>query len=101
QVKINPSKLWYLIVEDQDNSLKMVKYNRNKGVNLLDYTNDLKNIYSKKYSKNKEILESINNICIEGQDDYSIIKNIPNIILENNQTLLSKMMGDLINLLQD
>lgn len=99
QVKVNPNKLWYIIIEDQDNNLKMVKYNRANNINLLDYTTSLKNTYYDMYKNNNEIIEALNNINVEGETDFSIIKNIPLIILENNQTLISKIMTDLINLL--
>ena len=99
QVKVNPNKLWYIIIEDQDNNLKMVKYNRSNGVNLLNYTTELKTVYYHKYKDNKEIIEALNNMNVEGENDFSIIKNIPLIILENGQTLISKIMTDLINLL--
>jgi hypothetical protein len=36
QVKVNPKHTWYIIIEDQEQDLKMVKYNRSQGVNLLD-----------------------------------------------------------------
>lgn len=100
-IKINPNKTWYIIIEDQETDLKMVKYNRCKGVNLLDYTNALKNQYIKFYTNNNQILEQLNNIIVDGESDFSIIKNIPHIVLENNQTLISKITLDLIKLLAD
>jgi len=100
-VKINPNKLWYIVIEDQDNQLKMVKYNRSKGVNLLEYTAELKTVYYHKYKDSADIIEALDKIVVEGEDDFSIIKNIPMIILENGQTLISKISSDLINLLAD
>jgi len=100
-VKVNPNKLWYIVIEDQDNQLKMVKYNRAKGVNLLEYTSELKSVYYHKYKDNNDIIEALNKITVEGENDFSIIKNIPMIILENGQTLISKISSDLINLLSD
>lgn len=100
-VKVNPKKLWYIIIEDQGTDLKMVKYNRHSDVNLLEYTNELKQIYVNHYSQNPEILEALNKIVVEGELDFSIIKNIPNVTLESGQTLLSKISTDLIKLLAD
>jgi hypothetical protein len=100
-VKINPSKLWYIVIEDQDNQLKTVKYNRAKGVNLLEYTAELKTVYYHKYKGNVSITEALDKMVVEGEDDFSIIKNIPMIVLENGQTLISKISADLINLLAD
>lgn len=100
-VKVNPNKLWYIIVEDQDNNLKMVKYNRSKGVNLLEYTAQLKTHYLIKYKSEPGMLEELDKITVEGEDEFSIIKNIPHVLLENGQTLISKIASDLIKLLAD
>lgn len=99
-VKVNPNKLWYILIEDQGTELKTVKYNRSKGVNLIDYTNALKAHYLKEYASNEQMIESINNIIVEGENDFSLIKNIPLITLENGQTLISKITTDLIKLLE-
>lgn len=101
QVKVNPNKLWYIVIEDQDNQLKMVKYNRSQGVNLVEYVAELKNVYYTKYKQNSIIIEALDKIIVEGENDYTVIKNIPIILLENNQTLISKITSDLINLLAD
>ena len=100
-VKVNPNKLWYIVIEDQGTDLKMVKYNRSKGVNLLEYTEQLKNYYIEKYKNEPVVLEMLNNIIVEGENDFSVIKNIPLILLENGQTLISKITTDLIKLLAD
>lgn len=100
-VKVNPKKLWYIIIEDQGTDLKMVKYNRHSDLNLLEYTNELKQIYVNHYSETPEILEALNKITVEGELDFSIIKNIPNVTLEGGQTLLSKISTDLIKLLAE
>lgn len=100
KVKVNPNKLWYILIEDQGTDLKTVKYNRNKGVNLLEYTQQLKEFYLNKYKGNQELIESINQIIVEGEKDFSLIKNIPPMILENGQTLISKITTDLIKLLE-
>ncbi len=101
QVKINPNKLWYIVIEDQDSQLKMVKYNRSQGVNLVEYTNELKQIYHTKYANDPIIIEALNKIVVDGEQDFSTIKNIPLITLENGQTLISKIASDLIKLLAD
>lgn len=99
-VKVNPNKLWYILIEDQGTELKTVKYNRSKGVSLIDYTNALKKYYLKHYVNDSIMTESINNIIVEGENDFSLIKNIPLITLENGQTLISKITTDLIKLLE-
>lgn len=103
KVKINPNKIWYIIVENQDSELKLVKYNRAKGVDLLEYTLELKNHYRIKYKNDNCMLSKIENIEVIGEHDFSIIKNIPNIIIDdiNGLNLLSKITSDLIKLLAD
>lgn len=101
QVKVNPNKLWYIVIEDQDNQLKMVKYNRSKGVNLVEYTTELKTVYYQKYKGNGPIIEALDKIIVEGEDGFSVIKNIPHITIDGGQTLISKIASDLINLLAD
>jgi len=98
-VKVNPTKLWYIVIEDQGTDLKMVKYNRYKGVNLLEYTNDLKDYYLDKFKDDLNIIEQLNKIIVEGEEDFSIIKNIPLITLDSGKTLISKITADLISLL--
>jgi hypothetical protein len=99
-IKVNPNKLWYIVIEDQGTDLKTVKYNRNQGVNLLLYTEKLKEEYIKIYSENNQNLcEKLSKIIVEGNNDFSLIKNIPQIILETGQTLISKIATDLIKLL--
>lgn len=100
KIKVNQNKVWYILVENQDNELKMVKYNRTKGVNLLEYCAELKQHYRTKY-KNDPILEKIETIEVIGENDFSIIRNIPQIQLESGSTLLSKITSDLIKLLAD
>jgi hypothetical protein len=100
KIKVNQNKVWYVIVENQDNELKMVKYNRAKGVNLLDYCAELKAYYRIKY-KNDPILEQIETIEVIGENDFSVVKNIPDVTLESGITLLSKITSDLIKLLAD
>lgn len=101
-IKVNPNKLWYILIEAQDNTLKMIKYNQKNGVNLFDYTISLKNYYTtiSPLCECNDFKNKINNIEVIGEDTFSIIKNIPtDIILENGITLLSKIANDLILLL--
>lgn len=97
-IKVNPNKLWYIIIENQDNELRTVKYNKYNGVNLIEYTEQLKNFYLKKYENDSAIVEALNKITVEGEQHFSLIKNIPNIIIEE-QLLLNKIMNDLITII--
>ena len=97
-IKISKSSIWYLMVERQDNELQMVKYNHKQGVDLNKFITGLKKYYSEKYSSNPQILEKIKNIVVDGNDKFSMVKNIPTIELEGKK-MISRITEDLIKLL--
>jgi hypothetical protein len=97
-IKISKSSIWYLMVERQDNELQMVKYNHKQGVDLNKFITGLKKYYSEKYSSNPQVLEKIKNIVIDGNDKFSMVKNIPTIELEGKK-MISRITEDLIKLL--
>ena len=97
-IKISKSSIWYLMVERQDNELQMVKYNHKQGVDLNKFITGLKKYYSDKYANNPKILEKISNIIVDGNDKFSIIKNIPTLELEGKK-MISRITEDLIRLL--
>ncbi len=97
-VKIPKSAIWYIMVEKMDNELQMVKYDYKKGVDLSSFVNDLKKYYIDKYKTNKSIVEKISNIIVDGNDKYSMIKNIP-LIEVNGRKMISIITEDLIKLL--
>lgn len=99
-IKISKKSIWYIIIEKNDNELQMIKYNYKEGVNLSKFINELKSYYIGKYNDDSKICESINNIEIDGNDKYSIIKNIP-IIEINNKKVITKITEDLIKLLSE
>ena len=81
-----------------DNELQMVKYDYKKGVDLSSFVNDLKKYYIDKYKTNKSVVEKISNIIVDGNDKYSMIKNIP-LIEVNGRKMISIITEDLIKLL--
>lgn len=97
-VKISKKSIWYLMIEKQDSELQLVKYNYNEGVDLNKFVGDLKKYYITKYKDNKSICESISKLAVEGNDKYSMIKNIPPIDVDGRK-LISKITEDLIRLL--
>jgi hypothetical protein len=97
-IKISKSSIWYLMVERQDNELQMVKYNHKQGVDLNKFITGLKKYYSEKYSSNPQVLEKIKNIVVDGNDKFSMVKNIPTIELEGKK-MISRITEDLIKLL--
>jgi hypothetical protein len=97
-VKVSKKSIWYLMVEKQDNELQLVKYNVKEGVDLTKFVNELKAYYISKYVGQRNVCEAINKISIDGNDKYSIIKNIPSVEVDGKK-IISKISEDLINLL--
>lgn len=97
-VKVSKKSIWYIMVEKQDNELQMVKYNYKEGVDLAKFVNELKTYYTKKYGKDKKIVEAISKIVVDGNDKYSMVKNIP-LVEVDGRKMISKITEDLIKLL--
>ena len=64
------------------------------GFNLNDFINELKKFYLKDEIMN----EHIQQLKIEGEDKFSVIKNIPDVEI-NGKKLISILANDLIKLL--
>lgn len=96
-VKISKNSIWYLMVE-KDNELQMVKYNYKKGVDLNKFVNELKAYYIDKNKGNKSICESLSKVSVDGNDKYSMIRNIP-LVEVDGKKLITKITEDLIKLL--
>lgn len=92
KIKVNSKHIWYVIIEEQENNLKMVKYNNSLSLNLVEYINELKFFYE------KELNIDLSKMEVVGEADYSVIMNIPDIIVEDKK-LISKITKDLIELL--
>lgn len=99
-IKVNPKKLWYIIIEDQATDLKLVKYNRNNNINLNEYTTKLKKYYMEKFKDENTLLKKIKSINVISEQDFSLIKNIPNVMI-GEKTLISVITNDLIKLLSE
>ncbi len=41
-IKISKKKIWYIMVEKQDNELQMIKYNNSQGFNMVKFIETLK-----------------------------------------------------------
>jgi hypothetical protein len=97
-VKVSKKSIWYIMVEKQNNELQMVKYNVKEGVDLSKFVNELKTYYTKKYGKDAKFIEAISKISVDGNDKYSMVKNIP--LLEvDGKKMITKITEDLIKLL--
>ena len=97
-VKVSKKSIWYIMVEKQDNELQMVKYNYREGVDLGKFVNELKGYYIKKYSKDTKLCKLVEKITVDGNDKYSMVKNIP-LVTVDGKKMISKITEDLIRLL--
>lgn len=95
KIKISKQKLWYILIEKQDNELQMIKYNNKMGVNLKLFVEELKQYYS----TNDDIKNHIDNLQIDGNQTFSIIKNIPDIEI-GGKKFITILAEDLIKLLK-
>ena len=96
-VKVSKKSIWYIMVE-KDNELQMVKYNVKEGVDLNKFVSELKTYYIAKSKGNKSICESISKMIVDGNDKYSMIRNIPLVEIDGKK-LITKVTEDLIKLL--
>jgi len=97
-VKVSKKSIWYIMVEKQDNELQMVKYNNKEGVDLNQFVTELKGYYIKKYSKDSKVCKMIESIHVDGNDKYSMVKNIP-LVTVDGRKMISIITEDLIKLL--
>ena len=98
-VKISKNSIWYILIEKQDNELQMVKYNNKKGFDMSKFVLELKAFYIKEYSKSPKMIKLIESIEVSGAEEFSSIKNIPNVEIASGKKLISKITEDLIKLL--
>ncbi len=96
-VKISKNSIWYILIEKQDNELQMVKYNNKKGFDLSKFVAELKSFYTKKYAGNN-ISKLVESIQVGGAEEFSTIRNIPNIEVDGKK-LITIITEDLIKLL--
>ena len=99
-VKISKNSIWYLLIEKQENELQMVKYNNKQGFDLQKFVLELKGFYIRKWAKSDpKLAKLIESIEVKGAEEFSTIRNIPNIEVESGKKLVSKITEDLIRLL--
>jgi hypothetical protein len=96
-IKASKSKLWYILIEKDDNQLQCIKYNNKMGVNLKVFVEQLKEYHS----KDEELHENISKLTIEGNKHFSIIKNIPDVEVKPGKKMISFLTDELIQLLKD
>lgn len=97
-VKTSKKNIWYILVEQMNSELQMVKYNNQEGVDVNKFVNELKTFYISQNKGNKLMCEALSKIGVEGNSNLSRITNIPKIKI-NDKLIITKITEDLIKLL--
>jgi len=92
---ISKDKLHYIISKQTLDSLVILKYNEKAEMKLTEFVNTLIGYYK----RNPQLKTSFDKILVEGNESYSIIKNIPNIQL-GDRKMIDVLNDDLIKLLK-
>jgi hypothetical protein len=94
-IKVSKKKLWYILIEKDENELQCIKYNNKMGVNLKEFVEQIKEYHK----KDEQLFEYIKNLTIEGNDKFSIIKNIPDVDIKPGKKMITFLTEELIQLL--
>lgn len=94
-IKVSKKKLWYILIEKDENELQCIKYNNKMGVNLKLFIEQMKEYHK----KDKELYEHIKNLKIEGNDKFSIIKGIEDVEIKPGKKMITFLTEELIQLL--
>lgn len=94
-IKVDKKKLWYILIEKDENELQCIKYNNKMGVNLKKFVEQLKEYHK----KDSQLFEHISQLNIEGNDKFSIIKNIPDVEIKPGKKMITFLTEELIQLL--
>ena len=94
-IKVSKKKLWYILIEKDENELQCIKYNNKMGVNLKEFVEQIKEYHK----KDSQLFEYIEKLTIEGNDKFSIIKNIPDVDVKPGKKMITFLTEELIQLL--
>jgi hypothetical protein len=95
-IKVSKKKLWYILIEKDENELQCIKYNNKMGVDLTSFVEKLKDYHK----KDPHISMYIEKLTIEGNDKFSIIKNIPDVEVTPGKKMITFLTENLIQLLK-
>ena len=104
-LKISSRKLWYFIIEkeivsvdgkNKAQELQLIKYNNKNGINCDAFIEILK----KEYPNDTELGKYINNLIIDSEENFSVIRNIPDVEI-GSKKLINIISEDIIRLLYD
>jgi len=94
-IKVSKKKLWYILIEKDENELQCIKYNNKMGVNLKVFIEQMKEYHK----KDKQLYECIKDLRIEGNDKFSIIKGITDVEVKPGKKMITFLTEELIQLL--
>jgi hypothetical protein len=94
-IKVSKKQLWYILIEKDENELQCIKYNNKMGVNLKVFVEEM----TEYYKKDEHISKQINKLTIEGNDKFSIVKNIPDVEVIPGKKMITFLTENLIQLL--
>jgi len=96
-IKVSKKKLWYILIEKDENELQCIKYNNKTCVNLKKFVEQLKEYHK----QDKDIFEYIDKLIIDGNQHFSIIKGISDVEIKPGKKMISFLTEELIQLLKD
>lgn len=96
-LKIDRERLWYVLIQQQSDSLTMIKYNAHAGVSLDGFVAELLEFYRTEYP---DVSESMKSVTVEAGADHAVIKNIPAVSM-GGRPAVAVFVSDLITLLRD
>jgi hypothetical protein len=91
---ISKNKLHYIITEQPNNCLLVVKYNEKAGPDMKEFINSLISVYK----KNIDFKPLVEKIQVDGNNVFVMMKNIPNVQLKG-KTFIKILNDDLTGLL--
>ena len=96
-IKVDKKKLWYILIEKDENELQCIKYNNKMGVNLKVFIEQIKEYHK----KDENLSEYIDKLTIEGNQHFSIIKGISDVEIKPGKKMITFLTEELIQLLKD
>ena len=88
--KIDKNKLWYFLMDRNESTFQIVKYNLNEGFHLNDFVTELIRHYKNNIVINKHLTE---NLKISGGKEFVVISNINPIFKNILKTDLIKLLS--------
>lgn len=92
---VSKEKLHFMVNKQNNNSIVIVKYNEKVDIELKEFVEQLMSYYR----QNKILEEFLAEVIVEGNETFSIVKNIPNLEFKE-KPLIDVITNDLMKLLK-